>query len=202
MGKIQQTDEVFHEKTYTGSMSDRKEDHPDPYKDPYGYEEWVTVETVRKFGEEKTHVRSHKHSKKRSLGFNLFWYVPVCIWIFLYFVLQNILTGYKNIVLAWTHLTWGLFISPSAYIFFAVTIASIVLPLQYLTFIPMFFSSENEGLYKKRYLYSFLIIIGIIAAMFLLQIIIWGTFPLDIDKNGYEHLRMIPFFPLPEHSIM
>ncbi len=66
--------------------------------------------------------------------------------------------------------------------------------------IPSFFDSETLG-HTKRYLLSLGVIVAIIVTVILLQAVIWGSFPLPVDKNGYIHVRVIPFVPWPDTSL-
>ena len=128
---------------------------------------------------------------------NLIWYVPLSAAVVFYFVISNAVTGYNNIALVFHQFTWAIFISPSAYLFFSCILATVFLPLQLLLMIPAFFDRSTPR-YGQRYLLSFAIVVGIAVACFILQIIIWGSFPLPVDQDGYIHVRMIPFLPWPD----
>jgi len=128
---------------------------------------------------------------------NLIWYIPVSAGMVFYFVIPNAVSGYHNITLVFHHFTWGIFISPAADLFFSCVLASVFLPLTLLLIIPAFFDPGASG-YNRRYLLSFAFFIGIPVVCLILQVIIWGSFPLSVDQEGYTHLRMIPFLPWPE----
>lgn len=132
-----------------------------------------------------------------TMGFNLIWYLPLCLGILFYFIIPNVKSGYQNIAVVFQRFTWAIFFSPSSYLFLGSLIASVLLPLKLLLLIPIFFD-KNISTYKRRYLSSFGVVVGIAISCVLLQIIIWGSFPLIVDKNGYIHIRIIPFFPWPE----
>ena len=136
----------------------------------------------------------------KKLRFNLIWYIPLCLWVIFYFVVPSGVSGYQNIKLSLRYFTWIYLISPSAYVFFSMILASVVLPLQLLFYIPLLFSKDTVN--YKKYLYSVLIIIGIAVSAVLLQLIVWGSCPYEFDSNGYEHLRMIPFIPWPRLPFM
>lgn len=99
-------------------------------------------------------------------------------------------------MMAIDNFTWAVLLSPSAYIFIASIAASVFMPIRMLMIIPILF--DSRFLSKRRYINSLVIVISIIILSVFLQFIIWGSFLLPIDKDGYGHLRMIPFFPWPE----
>lgn len=135
-----------------------------------------------------------------TMKFNLLWFIPLCLTIIIYFIIPNVDSGYHNIRLVFHRFTWGIFFSPSAYIFFSSILATIFVPLQLLLLIITFFDRENPG-YRRRYLWTVVAVLGIVVSMFVLQIIIWGSFPLPVDSKGYIHLRLIPFIPWPEQPL-
>ncbi|WP_372522376.1 hypothetical protein [Sulfuricaulis sp.] len=131
---------------------------------------------------------------------NFIWYLPLSVAVVFYFVIPDVTSGYHNVVLVFHRFSWAIFISPSAYLFFTCVLASVFLPLLLLLMIPTFFDRDSST-YSRRYLWSLTIVIGIAIACFILQVIIWGSFPLPVDHEGYIHLRMIPFLPWPETSL-
>lgn len=132
-----------------------------------------------------------------TMRLNLMWFVPLCVAIVFYFVIPNVVAGYQNVTLVFRRFNWAIFLSPSAHLFFGALIASVALPLRLLLLIPAFFD-RGVPAYARRYLWSFLVVLGIGSSAILLQIIIWGAFPLPVDKEGYIHLRFIPFIPWPD----
>jgi hypothetical protein len=128
---------------------------------------------------------------------NLLWYIPLSGGILIYFIIPNLTSGYQNTALVFHRFSWLLFISPSAYLFLSSVLASVFFPIQLLLLIPVFFDPETSS-FNRRYLKSFAIFVGIAVSCFLIQVIIWGSFPLPLDSEGYIHLRMIPFLPWPE----
>jgi hypothetical protein len=131
------------------------------------------------------------------MRYNLLWYLPVAAWVVWYFIVPNVASGYQNVRLVFHHFTWAIFFSPSAYIFFSAVILSIFLPFRLLLFIPLLFVPDVQT-YKRRYVWSFGIVVVIVISALLIQGVIWGSFPLPASKDGYIHLRMIPFIPWPE----
>ncbi len=138
--------------------------------------------------------------KTRMLGMraNLAWYVPLVVAVLFYFVIPDITSGFNNIRLVFHRWSWGIFISPAAYIFFTSVLASVLLPIQLLLAIPIFFDSAGP-MYPRRHKLSLAVAVGLAVACFLLQLLIWGSFPLPVDSEGYIRLRLIPFLPWPEH---
>lgn len=137
----------------------------------------------------------------RAMRFNLIWYVLLGIWIIFYFVVPNVASGFHDVSIVFHRFTWAIFFSPSAYFFFASVVASVFLPFQLLLMIPAFFDNTVPA-YRRRYVWSLIMAIVIVISAILLQVIIWGSFPLPVDKDGYVHLRMIPFIPWPGSSLL
>ena len=136
-----------------------------------------------------------------NMRFDLIWFVPLCAAILFYFIVPNITSAYHNILLMFDRFTWGIFVSPSAYVFISAIVGSVGLPVVLLLLVPIFFNQDASG-YKRRYLLSLGVAIDIVLSSLLLQVIIWGSFPLPVDKEGYIHLRLIPFFPWPETPLL
>lgn len=134
-----------------------------------------------------------------TMRLNLLWFIPLSLWIVDYFVLPNARSGYQNILLGLHRFTWGVLFSPSAYLFLAAVFESLYLPIQLLFTMPIFFVRDAPR-YKRRYILSFCTAIAIAVSAILLQFVIVGSFPLPLDKDGYIHLRLIPFFPWPDWS--
>lgn len=135
-----------------------------------------------------------------TMRFNLVWYVPLCIWIVLYIIIPNLTSGLHNVALVFHRFSWGIFFSPSAYVFFSAVITSVFLPLQLLLVVLSFFDPDVP-LSRRRHLWSFAVVVVIVLSALLLQAVIWGSFPLPVDKDGYIHVRMIPFIPWPDSPL-
>lgn len=130
---------------------------------------------------------------------NLLWYVPLFLFVVGYFVIPNARSGYTNVRLLLRHWTWALLFVPSTYVFFSTVSYSVFQPIQFMLFIPLFFSDEHQGAtYDRRYLLSFLVVLAMVALIFALQLAIHASFPLCWPADGFERLRMIPFLPCPE----
>ena len=128
---------------------------------------------------------------------NLIWYIPLSVAVFFYLVIPDIISGYHNVTLVINRFSWLVFVSPAAYTFFSCVLASVFLPVQLMLMVPALFDRESST-YGRRYLWSFGIVMAIAVACFILQVIIWGSFPLPVDHEGYIRVRMIPFLPWPE----
>ncbi len=135
--------------------------------------------------------------RKTLMGWNYFWFLPICLFMLLKIELPNIISGYHNIVLALKHFTLGYLISPSAYVFFVAIFSSVTVPIVLLITVPHIFSGNDMELYKRKYLYSVIALLAIFIGSLILQFIIWGSLPFGIDNQGYVHLRLIPFIPWP-----
>jgi hypothetical protein len=134
----------------------------------------------------------------RTMRLNLLWYIPLFTAVVACFIIPDITSGYHNIVIVFHRFDWFIFCSPAAYLFFSSVLASVLFPVQMMLMILTFFADAQTSLYHRRYLYSFAVVVGIALVCIILQVLIWGSFPLPTDNAGYIHFRMIPFFPWPE----
>jgi hypothetical protein len=130
---------------------------------------------------------------------NLLWYIPVFAFVVWYFALANARAAYENFGIVFRHWTWALLFSPSAYVFFATAVYSVFLPIHFMLFIPPFFSAEVEAAtYDRRYLFSFLVLVGLIVLVVVAQLVVHGSFPICWPSNGVERIRMVPLLPCPK----
>lgn len=137
------------------------------------------------------------------MGWNIIWYVALWVWIVFHYTIPSVISGYHNLKMCFSHFTFALFISPSAYLFYGTIFALVLMPLGWLLVIPNFFvNAPDNDFYKKRYLWTGLTIIGILVIVYLLPLILWGAFPIDVGKDHYIYIRMIPFFPWPERPFL
>ncbi len=74
---------------------------------------------------------------------------------------------------------------------------SMFLPLRLLLYIPLFFG-HNLSSYKHRYFWSLCVVLAVAICSALLELIVFGSFPLPAEKDGYLHIRFIPFIPWPD----
>ena len=136
----------------------------------------------------------------RVMRYHLLWYVPLGVWIASYFIAPNFVSGFHNVALVFHRFSWGVFFSPSAYIFFTAVLTSLFLPVQFFLLIPSFFK-RGVPMYRRRYLCSLGVVLGIAISAVVIQAIIWGSFPLPTDKDSYIHVRIIPFIPWPDSPL-
>lgn len=134
-----------------------------------------------------------------KMRYNLIWYIPFFLFMFMRVVVENAIVGFKNLKMVFIdNFTFGLLISPSSALYLSTIFASILVPLQLLMLIPIFFDKELET-YKRRYLWTFLVtIFAFPLATVFLQFVLWGSFPYGYDEDGAERLRLFPFFPWPK----
>ena len=135
-------------------------------------------------------------SKDQSFGWNWVWFVPLLLWVLKASVWRNLTSTYWLIKLAHHRWTWAVFLSPSAAVCAAAFGAWIILPLNLAFSIPVLFSDKRPA--KHPYWTSIGIVALIWISCLVLEAIIWGSFPLEVDKHGFGHLRLIPFFPWPQ----
>ena len=113
---------------------------------------------------ESGHRSSGEVRREAGMRGNLLWYIPVFAFVVWYFALANARAAYENFGIVFRHWTWALLFSPSAYVFFATAVYSVFLPIHFMLFIPPFFSAEVEAAtYDRRYLFSFLVLVGLIV---------------------------------------
>lgn len=145
-----------------------------------------------------TAVATIEERKRRRMGAHFLWYVPLCLTVTGALIAPAFLLGCENVRALVRHFTWGIFFSPSFYVFAGVTISSITVPINILKSIPKIFV-QSEG---KRFtaVMSGIALIVFWSAAF--QVVSWGSYPLGYDKQGYEHLRLIPFIPWPTDSLL
>lgn len=138
-----------------------------------------------------------------AMGLNVIWYVSLFLLVIYFIIVPNALTAYKNIsqvLRVLGHKSWGLLLSPSAYLFFIAELSSLFVPIQMLLWIPVYFENqENNNL--RKYGWTLLTVAGIVVFLVVIQIIIWGSYPVGVDAEHYVRLRMIPFFPWPQPPI-
>jgi hypothetical protein len=135
----------------------------------------------------------------RRIGLDLLWFIPVYAGATVYFEVGNVLSAYHNLALVYHRFTWGLLLSPAAATFFTATLASVWLPLL-LLLLGTATLDPTGSFYRRRYLWAAALVLAIAASGAILQFVIWGSFPLPADDDGYIHLRMIPFVPWPATS--
>jgi hypothetical protein len=131
--------------------------------------------------------------KRETAGKNLLWFVPLCLIVVAVISFPAGLLAFENCRSLWRHFTWGLLVSPSFYMFVALTLASPVLPIGFLAAIPETFPASPF----QRFIRSLTILLSIMCVSAVIQIVLWGSYPLSRDSDGTEHLRLIPFVPWP-----
>jgi hypothetical protein len=135
-----------------------------------------------------------------AMKFDLLWYVPLSLLVVYYIVVQNAVSGYENIRLVIGRFFWGIIFSPSTYFFFGSILVSVILPIQLLLLIPMLFN-KSDAAYRRRYLWSLCVILGIIASSAIIQILIWASVPLTVAQDAHIHMRIFPFVPWPDYPL-
>lgn len=142
-------------------------------------------------------MEKNKTNPAPGLGWNLLWYVPVCIWFCAYFLLRNLSNARRLVSLIHERWSWGFFISPSSAVFLAAMIFSLFYPVQSLLLIRNFMLAPEIGT-SRRYCYVVATVIGTFVLAIIVEAVIWGSLPLELDARGVGHLRLIPFLPWPD----
>jgi len=132
------------------------------------------------------------------MRWNLLW-LPFPAILFLSLALFDALEAYKYTRVVIAHWTWGLLLSPAAALWVALELASIALPVQALLLILTFFHPDTDELYEHRARNTVLCVIGAPVAVFVIWVLIWGSFPLENGADGV-YMRMIPFIPWPSET--
>jgi hypothetical protein len=73
---------------------------------------------------------------------------------------------------------------------------SVFMPFQFMLFIPGFFG--HDATYKRRYLFSFLVVVALAIVAVITQLVIQSSFPFCWQSDGVERMRMLPFLPCPK----
>ena len=137
----------------------------------------------------------------QTMGWQLLWYLPLCGCAFIEIVWPNAVSGFANLATVGRHFSWMLLFSPSAYICLGSTFGSVILPIAFMLMIPSFFE-RGMPRYGRRYLASVGIILATAVSALVLQVVIWGSFPLANDDAGFVHVRIFPFIPWPSTSAL
>jgi hypothetical protein len=139
---------------------------------------------------------TNEAEKKRRIGWDWLWFLPVCALLLLlpeHHTVQQALIVCK---LAYQRWSWAAIFSPSAYFCVGVIVASVLWPIYGLLLTAV--ALQNEEVKKKRYVYAFFVTTTILLLPFVTDALTWGSFPFNIDNQGFHRLRMIPFFPWPD----
>ncbi|HVS88396.1 MAG TPA: hypothetical protein VHF01_09260 [Candidatus Acidoferrum sp.] len=136
------------------------------------------------------------------MGKNRIWYAFLWLVLAAFFV-PLLHMHYDVCRLELRRFTWGLFFSPSAYVFVGAMLSTIFFPIKILSMIPIaFVDDESNELFKKRYGFSLLAVLAICVGEFFFLTLMWGSFPLEVDSQNYVRLRLIPFFPWPSREFL
>jgi hypothetical protein len=97
--------------------------------------------------------------------------------------------------------SWAVLISPSAAVCASAVIFTLTAPLA-APFSLAAVLTTREWSVGKRYGLFLVGLFVFVASMFVAQAVIWGSFPFEIDREGYYRIRMIPFLPWPERKYL
>lgn len=145
-----------------------------------------------------------------SRGYSRWVLFGICygfLWlVFIAAVLPVLHLDYDLLQTEFRRWTWAIFVSPSTGVFFAAMLGTIAEPVWMLLLIPAFFSRGNDSevnpMYRRRYVWTLLVIAGIVAIEVLNLTIMWGSFPLGVDAQHRIRLRLIPFIPWPDGGFL
>jgi hypothetical protein len=144
------------------------------------------------------HAHSPSSVSSEGTWLHLLWYIPLCLVVVATIIVPSGILAFENIRYLCRHFTWGLLVSPSCVSFLGLTVTSIMLPLGLLSSITTVFEASTS----RKLLYSARTVALTVGLSVVIQIVIWGSYPLGSDANGMEHIRMIPFFPWPQTSFL
>jgi hypothetical protein len=136
------------------------------------------------------------------LRWHWLWFLPFLGYVIVAVERTAIISSYVQARFAFYNLTFGtiflLLLSPSADLCVILNTCSLILPIAWLGWL-FHILTVPRGTITIRYrmVYSVLIILGIFAVPFIIEVLIWGSYPIVFDDQGFEHIRMIPFFPWP-----
>jgi hypothetical protein len=129
--------------------------------------------------------------RRLALGWHWLWFIPFCLVVLSIVERHTITWAFEALQLAWERWFWGTMISPSAIFCLSVIFASVVWPLYGLGLV------ANLAATRQQWRWVFLIAGAILLLPIVTDFLIWGSFPLVIDHEGFIRLRMIPFIPWP-----
>ncbi len=142
-----------------------------------------------------------KLRKQKIMGYNRIWYA--LLWIVLILLLIPIAHfDYSTFRLVLNRWSWGIVLSPAAYVYFSSLVATIFFPVKVLALVPVYFDRQAAELYSRRYKWTLLTLTIIAVGEFVILVLIWGAFPLEVDSSHYVRLRLIPFFPWPDREFL
>jgi cytochrome bd-type quinol oxidase subunit 2 len=129
-------------------------------------------------------------STKSALGlkWNLLWYIPLCLTVLL-LLIRNASYDWEVIKIAHQRWVWAALVSPSAALCFGVLSLNLLIPFQLTVMVSAYFNDESESLYQKRYLLTCLTVVAIVLVPLVVEFIVWGSFPFNIDAHGNGRLR-------------
>ena len=142
------------------------------------------------------------HQSKAKLGWNWIWFLPMCLVVICFTELHAVHLVSLIIPLVRKRWTWGVLLSPSAYLCLTVMLFSVFLPIQAVLIAAAQFLDDTRTL-KHRYIVAIAVLVGVFLILpFITDTLIWGSFPLTYDNSGIGRLRMIPFIPWPTGGYM
>lgn len=159
---------------------------------------WVPLPTP-----ERSTLPNEESPVRGKMGFNWFWYVPLVTWVCIDYGIDNSIRAYRNFrtIFQFPHY-WIVLFSPCAYVFAFASLLNFWTPTMMAFLIPWYFTAETSNdLYKKRYQWTVLTILGIIASGMITAAVIWGSFPLIIYPDGSVATRFLPFIPWPHPPV-
>jgi hypothetical protein len=139
--------------------------------------------------------RASERPRPAGLRWHWLWFLPLCILVLAAPERHTVIHAYRVFALICKRWSWGVLISPSAVFCLAVIAVSVVWPLLGLGSIPFLVAG------RKQASWVFLIIVAILLLPFVTDFLIWGSFPLIVDQEGFVRLRMIPFLPWPSGQL-
>jgi len=129
---------------------------------------------------------------------NWIWLAPALMIVLALVEIHTVPQGLQLIKLGWHRWNWGGLVSPSAYVCFSTILASVLVPIQGVFVAVVLLSSREPATFRRRYLSTLLVVIGILVLPFVTDTITWGAFPFTFDASGAGRLRLIPFIPWPD----
>jgi hypothetical protein len=142
-------------------------------------------------------MNAQDFSGKQRLGWHWLWFVPLCVVVLLVVEWHTVTYAFTILKLGYQRWSWGALFSPSAYFCLGIIETSVDWPIRGLWLITVLIKSANELKARQRLLYSVLLIVGIFLLPFIVEALIWGSFPFVIDDQGISRLRLFPFIPWP-----
>jgi hypothetical protein len=129
---------------------------------------------------------------------NFVWIIPLYSFL-VYEIIRTIYAIYKNILQIYDSIGIVMFVLPSFYVWSGCYTISIIAPIYAMIMVWGFTLTENDIDIKNKVKYALSIILALFILNTFLNIIEPYCYPLIVDSQGHERVRLLPFVPPIRH---